>query len=154
MNRRTRAHEVRCELQGERRKTMRNSHGNGYAAYAINYGVVNYTNYIQTTNVTNVTFAPGDQRSRRSRHARRNPQERERKPELLRFCGSCGILDQDKAMRMSDEEFVDGLIDVGRYASMDATRNIGTICSGLGSIGSGVVGAVRCLVGAARSIFS
>lgn len=132
---------------------MRNSHGNGYA-YAINYGVVNYTNYIQTTNVTNVAIASAGHAPRRRKHARRNQQGYERKPELLRFCGSCGILDQDKVMRMSDEEFVDGLVDVGRYASMDATRNIGTICSGLGSIGNGVVGAVRCLVGAARSIFS
>ena len=131
---------------------MRNGHRNGYAA--INYGVVNYTNYIQTTNVTNVTMvqSAGDMGSRRRKHARRELQGRERKPELLRFCGSCGILDQDKVMRMSDEQIVDGVFDVGRYVSRDVATNVEGICGGLSTMGHGVAGVVHGLFSAVRAI--
>ena len=130
---------------------MRKGYGNGYA---INYGVVNYTNYIHTTNVTNVTMmqSHGNIGSRRRRHARNGLQRREEKPELLRFCESCGILDQDKVMRMSDEQIVDGVFDVGRHVSRDVARNVKGICGGICTMGHGVVGVVHGLFSVARSI--
>lgn len=130
---------------------MRKGYGNGYA---INYGVVNYTNYIHTTNVTNVTMmqSPGNIGSRRRRHARNGLQRREEKPELLRFCESCGILDQDKVMRMSYGQIVDGVFDVGRHVNRDVARNVKGICGGLGKMGQGVAGVVHGLISAAISI--
>lgn len=130
---------------------MRNGYGNGYA---INYGVVNYTNYIHTTNVINVTImqSPGNIGSRRRGYARRNTQGRKERPELLRFCESCGILDQDKVMRMSDGQIVDGVFDVGRHVSRDVARNVKGICGGIGKMGQGVAGVVHGLFSAAISI--
>ena len=120
---------------------MRNKHRNDYVA---NYG--EHINYTQI-NIATSTRPKSHHRQR----MRKKLHGRERKPRLLRYCGSCGILDQDKVMRMSDDEIISGLLQVGNYVSQDVKHNVNSICRGLGGIGRRMFGAIRQIVYTAGS---
>ena len=123
-------------------------HHLGYDCYdnvAISGGVT-INNITNVTNVTNVQvnghrphkrWSDGENKA----HSKpRHLKHRERKPELLRFFGSCGLLDSDKARRRIDNgTLTDGTVDVLRYTNRDLSKNVRGIAQGVGQI-SGAVG--------------
>ena len=79
---------------------------------------------------------------------------RERKPELWNFCQTCGLLDQDKVMRMSDGELVEGAVDVMRYASHDFSNRARGFCEGMAQAGRGTVELGKCACGLVKSAYN
>ena len=100
------------------------------------------------TNVTNVTNVQVNHRHHKSHwsdggkhnHGNRHKLEhKERKPALLRFFGSCGLLDRDKAERSMDcGTFANDAIDVLHYTSRDFVNNVKGIGLGVCQIGGAV----------------
>lgn len=56
----------------------------------------------------------------------------ERKPKLLRFCQSCGMLDQRKVARMSNGQLAEGAVDVIRYSSKKMCGHLEGAAKGFG----------------------
>lgn len=81
---------------------------------------------ITINNITNIAYLPtGTAYSKHHRHPHRKRRDKiERKPDLLPFYTSCGIVDRDKVMRISDEELFKGTSDVVGYAVRDVGRNM------------------------------
>lgn len=104
--------------------------------YAKNITVNNITNVTNVNNVTNVVHVQGEQRHHKQNH------HHERKPELLRFCQSCGILDQQKVMRMSNGQLAEGAVDVMRHSS----RNLGRHATGVIKSFGGIFGAIARII--------
>lgn len=121
------------------------------------YGNVAIAGGVTINNITNVTnvqvnghrpykrWAYGGKKT----HSKpRHLKHREHKPELLRFCGSCGILDADKARRRIDNgTFAEGTVDVLRYANHDLSKNVRGIAQGIGLIGGAVGRAIGGMFG-------
>lgn len=134
---------------------MRNRQWNGCAGDNVHYGntyVQNVTHITQTYVVTHTPRYSGRSCRRAHQewsHGHGSRKTGPREPKLLRFCKSCGILDQDKVMRMSDGEIVDGLLDVERHVRHDMARHASGMCHDLCCCGRSVAGAVKGLIGAA-----
>lgn len=109
------------------------------------------------TNVTNVTNVQVNEHmphkrwsdSKKKIHSRpRHFKHRERKPELLRFFGSCGLLDTDKVRRrIGNGTLTDGTVDVLRYTNRDLSKNVRGIAQGVGQIGGAVGRAIGGIFG-------
>jgi len=82
-------------------------------------------NTINITNITNITQVVAGHGHRPAGKRRGDIGERrtERPPKLLRFCGSCGVMDQDVASRMSSSELCDESVKVIGYASKGLCRS-------------------------------
>jgi len=78
----------------------------------------------------------------------------ERKPKLWNFFQSCGLLDQDKVMRMSDGELAEGAVDVMRYASHDLSNHARGFCEGMAQAGRGTVELGKCACGIVKCTFN
>jgi len=98
-------------------------------------GEVTINNTTNVTNVTNVHSHQHTPRRNRRWHNGKGAVCRHKKPALLSFYQSCGLLDQHKVMRMSDEQFLKGTADVMRYTSHDVARNVRDIGHGVAKIG-------------------
>ena len=96
------------------------------------------------THVSNITYVPNASKQHRGR---RHHERIERKPELLRFYQSCGLLGQDKVMRMSDRQLVYGTAAVLGYAGRQLGCNFGGIGSGVVKMSRGVGGVVKSVFG-------
>lgn len=103
--------------------------------YARNVTVNNITNVTSVTNVTNVVGVHGERR-------RHRPRRRERKPELLTYCRSFGLMDREKVMRMSNGQLAEGAVDVMRYSS----RNLGRHATGVIKSFGGLFGAIARII--------
>lgn len=124
-------------------------------------GNVTVNNITNVTNVTNVVRAHGytphgkwrrDNQPKREKHESRGKLRHEHKPKLLRFCQSCGMLDQDKVMRMSDGQLARELSCVADYANKRTMNDIRGIGHGLAKIGRGVCGMVSSAFGMVSSV--
>ena len=102
----------------ERRKEMRAHRNKGNWNMFCGHGQIN-ANTINMTSiaVTNVheSFRECGKKNRSRKH--RPGCRRERYPKLMRFCASCGLLDNDLAESMSVRELCDGFVDVGAHAA-------------------------------------
>ena len=117
----------------------------GYGNVAIN-NITNNTTNITNTYVTQVVAHGGSRQDSRPHKRYDHPRDRphERKPELLRYCGSLGLLDGDKVARMSDDQFLDGALDVCSYAARGMGNDIHNMGQGISQMAEGVVGLGRC----------
>lgn len=93
-------------------------------------------NQVTVNNVTNITSVGGIPSERvhqpwRKHHKHRHKQS-ERKPELLRYCQSCGILDQHKVAHMSNGQLAEGAVDVIRYSSKKMCSHVEGAAKGFG----------------------
>lgn len=95
-----------------------------HATYVTN--VTNVTN-VKVTNVNTggvaVPYKWHGQSGRR-RHKREDWHREERKPKLLRYCASCGLLDQHVVARMSHEEACLESMNVLGYAAKGLVRDL------------------------------
>ena len=114
------------ELKQERRKTMR-GYSNYYQAHT-----VNITN---VTNITTVTHSHSHSHGSHGHgHGRKHVHHdrHDRPPKLTRFCATCGLLDYDKASRMSDGQMLDESANVVAYGCRGLAHSTGKIASNLG----------------------
>ena len=115
-----------------------------YSSYPRQYYRASTINITNVTNVTNVTVhgRPSYGEHGRHKHAGgRGLKNHDRPPSLVRFCGTCGLLDYDKAARMDDGQMLDESAKVVAYGCRGLARSTGNIASHLG-------GAAKCLCGA------
>ena len=135
---------MRYDIQSRDR---RNGRAEPYYPYGV-YGQVQQQNITinnvtvnSVTNVVNAVHVSG--RKPRQYHSRyphkKRVQQHERKPELLRFVGSCGVLDQDKAVRRLDNgTFGTGVCEVLGHTNRDLARTVKGIGHGMCQIGRAV----------------
>ena len=98
------------------------------------------------TNITNVTVhnhsshggSYGGYHGRKHVHHRHD--RHERPPKLTRFLASGGLLDYDKAARMSDGELMDESAKVLAYGAKGFAHSVGGIASDLGRVGKSLCG--------------
>lgn len=87
-----------------------------------NYGQWDGRTIIVVNNVTNNYGMPSVREGRYAHHGKRRDSSgtrKERQPELLRYCRSCGILDQRKVMNMSNGQIAEGAVEVLQYSIND-----------------------------------
>ena len=109
----------------------------------INASTVNITNVTNVTQVVQAGCCVGS--AKRHKHERRGEGDdgrRERRPKLLRYCASGGILDRDVAESMSNGELCDGFADVGSYAAKGLKRTAYKWASDMGRHARGFFGSL------------
>jgi len=134
-------------------KNRHGRHGRHGRHVHVNANTINMTNNV--TNVTNVTqiaqVSGNGWNKKRLRSGNGYCGKRERKPRLLRFCASGGLLDQDVAERMSGREMCDGFVEVGSYAAKGLGRTMGKLADDMGrhakSFSNNLLGILECLFG-------
>ena len=127
----------------------RNCHYHSYD-YNGNITINNITNITNVTGIKNFSGRrPWNKHHNKASH--KNGGYHKREPKLMRFCKSFGILDQDKVMRMSDGEIVDGLLGVERHVRHDMARHASGMCHDLYCCGKGIVGVAKGLFGIVAS---
>lgn len=141
----------------ERRKEMRKHRNNGYGGcrYAtyqsyMNANTINVTNVTNTTNVTHVAKVAHVGHSywhgrlhevRKMKRGHGGGERRDSLPKLTRFCASGGLLDYDKASRMSEGEMCDEAVRVVKHS----TRKM---ASAWGGVARNLFGGLSDMVGA------
>ena len=110
----------------------------------INASTVNITN---VTNVAQVVNCGG--RPKWHKHKRRDEGyngKHDRKPKLLRYCASGGIIDHDVAEDMSNGELCDGFVEVGSYAAKGLKRTASKWAGDMGHHARGFFGSLFGIV--------
>ena len=124
-------------------------------ANTINNYVTNVTNVTNVTRVTHVYNAAsisgygGHLHHNKRKHAYGNGGRREeRGPKLLRYCASCGVLDQNVASRMSSSELCDESAKVVRHSAKHLAHDASECVGGLVGCVCGLTRAAFKLIGA------
>lgn len=127
---------------------------------SIRANVVNIGKVTNVTNVTNVTSVSNTQVAsvsggwtsgrRKRRSERRESGDRERKPKMLRYCASGGLLDSHVVSRMSRGEMCEGAVDVMRYGANGLASSAKGIAGGIGMIAEGIFGFFGSVIDAFR----
>lgn len=105
----------------------------------------------RTVNITNVHTHVHVYGHHENHHGNRHGggwKKRERKPRLLRFCASGGLLDQNVVSRMSSERLMAESADVIGYAADGMCKSACNMARGVGGIIDGAFQAI-CLIGGA-----
>ena len=115
-------------------ETWKNSRRNGRKRH----GKIVVNNITNVTDVTNVTVFNTRHGKPHWGKGRRHHRRGEKKPELLRFCASFGLLDRDKVYRMSDGELAKGACDLVRYGAKGFSRSASNMVGHASQCASGI----------------
>ena len=111
-------------------------------------GIVN-TGTINITNITNITNVSCYGRPHRHHANHRNANKHGQKPpKLLRYCSTCGLLDQDVVANMSSGEMCDEAINVMGYGVRGLASCAGNVTRSVGGLLKGILDVAVCCVGA------
>ena len=132
----------------ERREEMRRKKGNKngtWPSHVLNAGVVNINNISNVTNMTKVTnvtqvaevhgrggyWSSNKKKSKKYRGFGKRD-NRMKNPKLLRYCGTCGLLDRQVVSNMSNDELCDGAVDVMRHGAGKISSGVGNVAGSIG----------------------
>lgn len=124
----------------------------GFSASDVNARTIN-VNVVNVTQLTRIDAGRGGWHGKKHCHGGHCLKRHGHPPKMLRYCASCGLLDQHVATRMSHGELCGEAANVIGNAAKGPSSNVGNMARSIGGIASCSFGVAKCVVGAVAALF-